>query len=148
MVAYSFNKQFVPLILDGSKNQTIRRDRKRHAYPTEFIQLYAGMRTKHCRAIGLATCHEVMKVELFWRERRVRIQSGRQNNQIELRHSAFDLFAQADGFRSAEGMASFWEEHHGKSGVYPFEGVLILWRDFNPATSTGRLPSSVRSTAA
>lgn len=39
MVAYSFRKRFGPPILAGTKAQTIRADRKRHARPGEEVQL-------------------------------------------------------------------------------------------------------------
>jgi hypothetical protein len=51
MVAYSFDKRFVPQIENGFKRQTIRAHRRRHARPGEALQLYTGMRTKHCRKI-------------------------------------------------------------------------------------------------
>jgi hypothetical protein len=46
VVAYSFRQQFRPPILAGTKRQTIRADRKRHARPGEQLQLYTGMRTR------------------------------------------------------------------------------------------------------
>lgn len=51
MVAYSFHPRFVDAILGGTKRQTIRMHRRRHARPGEEMQLYAGMRTRHCRLV-------------------------------------------------------------------------------------------------
>lgn len=51
MVAYSFHQVFVPQIEAGLKRQTIRGHRRRHARPGEPVQLYQGMRTRHCRKI-------------------------------------------------------------------------------------------------
>ena len=51
MVAYSFKRLFVPAIEAGTKRQTIRGPRKRHARVGEPVQLYQGMRTSHCRRI-------------------------------------------------------------------------------------------------
>jgi hypothetical protein len=51
MVAYSFDKRFVPQIANGFKRQTIRAHRRRHARPGEALQLYTGMRTKQCKKI-------------------------------------------------------------------------------------------------
>jgi hypothetical protein len=51
MVAYSFNRRFVPAIESGIKSQTIRAPRRRHARPGERLQLYSDMRTKACRLI-------------------------------------------------------------------------------------------------
>jgi hypothetical protein len=51
MVAYSFKPQFVPAIANGTKLQTIRAHRRRHAMPGECLQLYTSMRTRACRLI-------------------------------------------------------------------------------------------------
>lgn len=64
MVAYSFRARFVVPIEAGTKRQTIRAPRKRHAKPGEEMQLYTGMRTRACRLIRLATCLSVWPVSL------------------------------------------------------------------------------------
>ena len=51
MVAYSFKAPFAEPIQYGLKRQTIRGERRRHARPVEPMQLYTGMRTRHCRRI-------------------------------------------------------------------------------------------------
>ncbi|MFK5597639.1 hypothetical protein ACFZ8E_11600 [Methylobacterium sp. HMF5984] len=55
MVAYSFKARFAAPILAGTKAQTIpaeRTGRSRHARPGEQLQLFSGMRTKHCLRLG------------------------------------------------------------------------------------------------
>lgn len=52
MPAYSFKERFVPMILDGSKRQTIRARRKNAPKPGQMAYLYYGMRTKNCRKLG------------------------------------------------------------------------------------------------
>lgn len=68
MVAYSFQKRFLPKIvaglepgpwLPGMKRHTMRElrsGRSRHARPGETIQIYTAMRTRHCRQVGAARC--------------------------------------------------------------------------------------------
>ena len=51
MVAYGFKPFFEPQIIAGLKPQTVRGDRRRHAHPGDYLQLYVGMRTRHCRKI-------------------------------------------------------------------------------------------------
>lgn len=52
MVAYSFQAMFCPPIVDRIKRQTIRAlGARRHAREGEDVQLYRGMRTKHCAKI-------------------------------------------------------------------------------------------------
>lgn len=132
MVAYSFKRQFVDPIkvglgLRGSelarpivhpKRQTIRADRKRHARPGEELQLYCGMRTRHCFLIGRARCLSVKPLALLW---------GVSDAMVYIENEGSPLtpeFARADGFESPEAMRAFWEAEHGEE---TFRGVLIQW---------------------
>lgn len=64
MVAYSFQKRFVPPVLaglepgpwmPGMKRHTLRLPRSSgHAGPGGRVDLYTAMRTKHCRLLGRA----------------------------------------------------------------------------------------------
>lgn len=56
MPAYNFQKQFVPMILDGSKPHTIRRKRKHPTKVGDVLKLFTGMRTKNCTLIATAPC--------------------------------------------------------------------------------------------
>ena len=121
MVAYSFKRQFAEPILAGTKRQTIRADRKRHARPGEELQLYTGMRTKHCRLIGKAHCLAIQTVALlFW---------GRQGIIIDgvshVSPAVLDGFARDDGFADWDQMRAFWFDVN--QVVDEFHGVLIRW---------------------
>lgn len=125
MVAYSFKQRFSPLILSGAKCQTIRAERKRHARVDEVVQLYTGMRTKHCRLIGIARCAAVKPV-------RIQI-AGDGLVQIEgepgrARWSGLDDFARSDGFVDWNDMRKFWQENH--QGLDVFSGIIIRWDRF------------------
>lgn len=132
MVAYSFKQRFANPILYGLgltpvgesdplfKRQTIRADRKRHARPGEELQLYTGMRTKHCHLIGRARCISVDPIEIHVLAGRVII---RQTSIISGR--ALDDFARADGFKMWGEMREFWHVEH--PGQHVFTGVLIKW---------------------
>lgn len=124
MVAYSFQRRFVPMIEAGYKHQTVRAERARHARPGETMQLYQGMRTRTCRKIlpdPICTCvrpiHIVIRAGLIER--------------IEVRGLSDlwkpdpDAFAISDGFESREDMSAFWAERHPSSA--DFVGVLIEW---------------------
>lgn len=125
MVAYSFKKQFAAPILAGTKAQTIRADRKRHARPGETMQLYTGMRTRVCRLIGTATCESIHPVTI-----------NLQGNFVEISDVAkrgwegLEAFARADGFDGWLSMRAFWAENH--PGVTIFSGMLVRWLDFQP----------------
>ena len=122
MVAYSFKKQFVQPIERGLKRQTIRAHRKRHARPGEFLQIYFGMRTQHCRKIiDDPKCLIVENIE---------IQVGPHGfEDIRIDGdmlSAHDMkyLARADGFTDTGDMHAFWHHAHGEGR---FEGVIIKW---------------------
>lgn len=128
MVAYSFQARFAAPILAGTKRQTIRTDRRRHARPGEELQLYTGMRTRQCKLIGRAICRDVRRVALQFDadpacdgvEIDGRFYPGRQ--------AELDRFAVADGFADWADLRAFWRAQH--SDVDRFEGVLILWESF------------------
>lgn len=136
MVAYSFKKQFGPPILAGTKAQTIRADRKRHARPGEMVQLFTGMRTRQCRRLGEAICIAVERVCIVLPRRRhppsiiVNTMDG-----AFLRGATWlptlNSFAQQDGFRNFDEMVAFWRENH--PGQETFAGVLIRWQPLVPA---------------
>lgn len=140
MPAYSFQEQFVPFILDESKDYTVRSERagrSRHARPGEKIYLYYGMRTKWCRKIGEATCSWVEEITITEKGIIVREAEDRKLSEIEC-----DEFAWKDGFR-LEGttlarpinafhhMLHFWRKTH----KLPFKGVVIYWKDFKASAS-------------
>lgn len=127
MVAYSFKPRFVAPILAGAKRQTIRADRKRHARQGERLQLYTGMRTRSCKAIGTAHCLGADPITLrfkLWPY--VYLPWGGYDDPDTLR-----AFAMADGFPDWEAMTDFWRETHPDVPV--FSGVLIRWSEFRAA---------------
>lgn len=132
MVAYSFKKQFIPHILSRQKAQTIRADRKRHARPAEIMQLYTGMRTKHCRLIGTATCFSVQTVTIDLPDNSVTIGGDKRQGWAHL-----DSLAHQDGFDGWLAMRAFWLENHPETTV--FSGVLIRWIDFCPGGGFGEM---------
>jgi uncharacterized protein YqfB (UPF0267 family) len=125
MVAYSFNKMFVPPILAGTKRQTIRAERKRHARPGDRLQLYRGMRTKQCALIAVATCIDVQPIHLQIAYPPHAAFDGKQLKLLE----GLDDFARADGFEDWQAMRQFWEVNH--PGQAAFSGVLIRWGDLS-----------------
>lgn len=145
MVAYSFQKQFAEPILSGQKLQTIRAPRKRHARPGETLQLFTGMRTRHCKKIAEKKCVAVLPVVIMFDLFNGRVFVHKdypfktednlwrmdcqiiEENHYYLQANKED-FARRDGFESWDHMAAFWAQHHGmgKPNDY-FVGVLIGW---------------------
>jgi hypothetical protein len=124
MVAYSFKKEFGPPIQSGQKTGTIRGPRKRHAREGEHLQLFTGMRTKHCaKIIPDPVCRMVMPIAMDVRSTRIdQIVVGEAKWELH-RHGA-DLFARRDGFEDMGAMHAFWLKEHG-SGL--FRGFWICW---------------------
>jgi hypothetical protein len=152
MVAYSFNRRFVPAIESGMKSQTIRAHRRRHARPGEQLQLYTGMRTKSCRLIRSdVVCSRIDEISIDlmslagisepktrlalagilarWGDRLVVSINGRPLDPVER-----ETLATQDGFAGWQldgatlppfaAMVLFWMGTHGP-GL--FEGVMISW---------------------
>jgi hypothetical protein len=133
MVAYSFKQQFVEPIRAGlglptaphthPKLQTIRANRKRHARPGEILQLYRGMRTKHCFLIGRAWCTATWPILLDFKAERVEIAAN--PSRLAMRKDIeLDDFAWSDGFEDWAAMRSFWRDTHD---IARFEGAIVHW---------------------
>jgi len=122
MTAYNFKPQFRAPILAGTKRQTIRAERKRHALPGEQVQLYTGMRTRQCRIIGRAVCTSSRPVTIGVADGWVDDGCGRMTDPYFL-----DAFAERDGFPAWSAMLAFWRKEHPDIAV--FSGVLIRWRE-------------------
>ena len=127
MVAYSFNRQFVEPIFAGTKSQTIRAERKRHARAGEQLQLYTGMRTKQCKLVGRAVCENVAPITIDVRDQWIYfpVTGVRYTKTRDL-----EFFARIDGFAGWAEMLAFWKKEHATAII--FSGVLIRWRDFQP----------------
>jgi len=143
MVAYSFNARFAPRIAAGTKTQTIRADRRRHARPGELLQLFSGMRTRFCAKIMPdPLCIGVDPLALrFDAEGRIVLAA------IDgVRVADLPAFALADGFDSTDDMADFWRRTHGlaanSGGHFIFRGVLIRWV---PVLNVNQEPRQLRT---
>ncbi|HEY4112905.1 MAG TPA: hypothetical protein VGM17_02485 [Rhizomicrobium sp.] len=127
MVAYSFKRQFIEPIRSGSKRQTIRAERKRHARIGETLQLYTGMRTKQCMLIGTAVCSGVDPIEIDFVGDEIAIGA----RPPFCGAAALDRFARADGFADWKVMTGFWTEVHQAPARWC--GVLIRWESLTVA---------------
>lgn len=135
MVAYSFKRQFVPKIEDGTKCQTIRAiGKRRHARPGETLQLYFGQRSQHCRLIGERPCTSVMRITIDFDTDKVEtdqwsIGPARRKNKPRRRLKQLDEFAQMDGFEDWFAFIDFWRAEHFKrrTPTGKWKGLLIKW---------------------
>ena len=115
MVAYSFQARFADAVECGEKRQTIRANgKRRHAKPGDKLQLYTGMRTKACRKLRDAVCHDACPI-LIDHDRVVtfRPQEFLDPEEVALR----------DGFASWSEMRDWFDATHG----LPFRGTMIRW---------------------
>jgi len=137
VVAYSFRKQFAEPILAGTKGGTIRADRRRHARPGEELQLYIGMRTKHCRLIARKTCIIAQPIRLQFHTLRgdehlrgVHLFDPRTEDVEKLisNPDRLDAFAQFDGFDTWSHLVDFWREEHEPADA--FDGIHIRWSNW------------------
>lgn len=135
MVAYSFKPSFILPIAEGSKRQTIRLPRKRHAREGEPVQIFAGMRTRYCRKIiPDPICVGVDEVRFDLRGTDYRHPDSYREalsvNGIPLVGFHAHAYAVGDGFAGAASVLPFdfmvrwWLLTHGPA---LFEGVAIRW---------------------
>jgi len=134
MVAYSFQKQFAMPILEGTKGGTIRANRKRHAHPGEELQLYTGMRTKHCRLIARKPCLAVTPISLNFK---INEWVGIAGVASPIKGArSLDTFAVFDGFSDWASLREFWRETHDLavgSSAAVFRGQHIRWLELPEA---------------
>jgi hypothetical protein len=115
MVAYSFQDRFADAVQSGQKTQTIRaKGKRRHARPGDKLQLYSGMRTKACRKLRDAVCHDACPI-LIEHDRITTFQPQEFLDREET--------ARLDGFSSWAEMRDWFDGVHG----LPFHGVMIRW---------------------
>ena len=132
MVALSFKAQFEFPIVTGIKRQTARVQRKRPPRAGELLQLYVGMRTKHCRKIiPDPVCTEVCLIMITVDADHPELIAGITFDGVTaLRDHEIERFAVADGFAAPAGtsawraMGNFWMRHHGPG---KFIGHVIRW---------------------
>lgn len=114
---------FIDKILDGSKRQTIRRERKNPIKVGDKLQLFTGLRTKKCKKLGTAIVAEINYINI-WQDEYWGVQVG--VNDDNLLYDEVEVLRKADGFDNQKDFFSFFENHYG----LPFEGVIIKWKEF------------------
>lgn len=116
MPLLNFKKCFVQSVLSGSKQQTIRKKRKRPFYVDDTLFLYTGLRTKSCQLLGT---RKVIEVDEIWMNNYYTHLNG-----FTLSYTGLKKIALGDGFDSIEAFRDFFKKTHG----FPFYGQLIKWR--------------------
>lgn len=101
MPAFGFMPEFVPLILAGTKIQTVRRTRR--CVPGMTMQMFTGMRTKACRRFAEMRCALVDQV---------RIEPHGLTFGDKSAHPDDDGFARLDGFRDYADMLAWFQRHN------------------------------------
>jgi hypothetical protein len=120
----NFKKQFVPAILSGHKQHTIRAVRAAAPKAGEVCHCYTGLRQKGARLLGRWPCVKVEPIEIDFLPP---IFLGNAGPVIRINGEALSLdecesLAKRDGFASLAEMMAFWE------GRLPFSGTIIYWR--------------------
>lgn len=126
MGLYNFQKQFVFHILNGSKQHTIRGERKHADKPGDMMHLYTGLRQKGARLLMRVPCVLVEPIS-------IEIRSMKANgfeysavcvfvgDRIMLSRSEAVRLALADGFMHWEAFVDFWCDR------LPFSGHIYHW---------------------
>lgn len=120
MPALGFQKQFVPMIEDGTKHHTIRRKRKNPIKVGDVLYLYTGMRTKLCWLVKESVCASVVPVVIYPDLGRVVLDGKMLSLDDTLR------FAVRDGFANQMDFFRFFERY--PADVLEREMEVIYWR--------------------
>lgn len=135
MGLYNFKERFVPFILDGRKQHTIRAVRANPDKPGNTLHLYTGLRTKKAKLLMRVPCVKIEEIEF---RRDSIIPPGRPSwmrfriiiNDALLHYDEVEAFAKRDGFSSFSEMIVFWKE---AERTFPWRGHIIHWRFDNTA---------------
>jgi hypothetical protein len=135
VAAYNFQKRFVGPIRVGTKQHTIRADRKDGRVPKvgEGLWLYCGMRTKQCFKIldEAPPCTRVLPIFFSDKHGLVLYEPFSQRHilcpEVTIEGGILALdecesLAKSDGFRNFPEMMAFWV------GRLPFKGKIIHWQ--------------------
>lgn len=132
MPGYSFNIRFVPMLLDGTKRQTIRARRKNPAKVGDTLYLYSGLRTRNCKKLREEKCKAtttivIAKFNLLLFERR-------------LTDEEYELFKKYDINNKIEYQSTFYRILPSVTSMNirdSFSKDLLAWNDgFRPDGST------------
>jgi hypothetical protein len=119
---YNFQQRFVPKILSGEKQHTIRAIRTNPDKPGNILHLYTGLRQKGARLLMRVPCVKVEEIEIrdgaFGDENHAAVAI----DGTSLDRSEREALAVRDGSASFEEMIQFWR------GRLPFRGHIIHWR--------------------
>ena len=121
MPAYNFQKQFVSMILDGSKVHTIRRIRKHPTKVGDTIKMFTGMRTKDCKKFAEAACINVEPIVIWPFSKLITKELTSQ----ALSKEKVKIIAKEDGFDDVKLFFKFFERY-GTECLPDFE---IIWWD-------------------
>ncbi len=132
MGLFNFKQQFVPLILNGSKQHTIRAERKHVDKPGDTMHLYTGLRQKGARLLMRVPCVLVEPISIETRLIKPRdgveyspvlIYAGEDQaaNRIPLSPTEAVRLALADGFPHWQAFAEYWGDQ------LPFRGHIYHW---------------------
>jgi len=117
-----FQQKFLPIILDGRKIHTIRKDQKNRWKAGRKIHFATGVRTSEYNQFMTGVCTGVQDINIMTGEIYHITINGRQIENFEIS----DL-VKNDGFETLYEFYDFFEKTYGR-GL--FEGKLIHWTDY------------------
>jgi hypothetical protein len=103
-----FNKRFVPLIEDGSKIHTVRKDAAKRWKAGRTMHFATDVRKKNMKVFRTGDCKNTERIDIVWNEKKtdvsIKIGSKKLNKEKRLE------FAKADGFATMEDFKSWFSE--------------------------------------
>ena len=123
-----FKKQFVPKILDGTKEHTIREDATNRWKVGMTMHMATGVRTKGYNQFAKKTCIGIQNVEIRWRNPPADSLEGRSvkvfidGKNISSHDEILDTLVKKDGFTDRKEFFTWFSED--------FTGKILHWTDF------------------
>lgn len=117
MVAINFKRQFADKVRDGSKRQTIRKERKRPIVTGTKLQLYVAQRSSNAEKMLDTVCTKTEAIFIDVGGAWVMV-GGR-----DLTFEQKQELAHADGFKDWGALLEFIQYSYG----LPFDGRVIHW---------------------
>jgi len=119
-----FKKQFVPLIVSGTKIHTLREDKNVRFKSGVTLHMATGVRTKDYKQFAQKTVHGVQGADILPATKRIKVYGvfNSVGENFILSEKQVEQFVKNDGFASQE---EFWEWFN-VPGYYH----VIHWTDF------------------
>lgn len=121
----TFKEQFIPKILDGTKECTIRADKKRRWKERMKIHFRTPRFSKNSRCFAEGKVCMLRKITIDTKNETAQVQGV--TYPLTVQDGRLENLAKRDGFESVREFLDFFRKNLKEDDNGIFEGVLIVW---------------------